>query len=96
MVNALAHLAQNEHNIKISERCLWKWLRMRRLIQQSKPLPTQQAQDLGLFVVQPKMIAHHSGMQEYFTTKVTGKGQIYIIDKLKDFFSKGNATCLNI
>ena len=66
------------------------------LIQQSKPLPTQRAQDLELFVVQPRMIAHHSGMQEYFITKVTGKGQIYIIDKLKDFFSKGDATYLNI
>jgi len=66
------------------------------LIQQNKPLPTQRAQGLGLFVVQPRMIAHHSGMQEHFTTKVTGKGQIYIIDKLKEFFSKGDNTCPNI
>ena len=91
LVNALAHIAQNNHNIKIGEKRLWALLREWGLIQKNNTLPTQKAQELSIFVVQERLISHHSGKQFHTTTKVNGKGQVYLIEKLKQHFEQQSA-----
>jgi len=87
LMNALAHLAQNDISIKIGERRLWDLLRNWELIQKSSTLPTQKAQELGIFSLQERIIMHNSGSRVHITTKINGKGQQYIINKLKQHFA---------
>lgn len=87
LVRDLAYLAQNEAGIKIGEKRLWAWLRAMGYVHQKSTRPIQEYIERGYFVMQPLIVHHHSGAQEHFTTKITGKGQIYFLDKLKQFFN---------
>ena len=46
-------------------------------------MPTQRAMDMGLFWVSESVIALPDGDKVRFTTRVTGKGQMYFLDKFK-------------
>lgn len=81
LVRDVAHLATKE-NIKIGERRLWTRLREWGLIQKNSTKPMQKALEQGLFEKSEFIIQRSSGPETKFTTKVTGKGQIYIIDRL--------------
>lgn len=52
----------------------------------SKNRPTQKAMDLGLFEIKETSVVHSDGHTTInITTKVSGKGQVYFINKfLKD------------
>jgi len=74
-MNALAHLAQNDISIKIGEKRLLELLRSWELIQKTSTLPTQKAQELGIFALQERVIMHNSGSKVHITTKINGRGQ---------------------
>lgn len=86
LIRDLAKLLK-QNGVDIGEKRIFKWLRENGyLIKQSKNgnTPTQKAMDQGLFEVKETSITHGNGIiTTYFTSKVTGKGQIYFINKLK-------------
>lgn len=81
LVRDVAHLATKQ-NIKIGEKRLWNKLREWGLIQKGSTKPMQRALEQGLFEKSEFVIQRSNGIETKFTTKVTGKGQIYIINKL--------------
>ncbi|WP_447405736.1 phage antirepressor [Clostridium perfringens] len=81
LVRDVAHLATKQ-NIKIGEKRLWKKLREWGLIQKGSTKPMQRALEQGLFEKSEFVIQRSHGVETKFTTRVTGKGQIYIIERL--------------
>lgn len=81
LVRDVAHLA-TKHNLKIGEKRLWNKLREWGLIQKNSTKPMQRALEQGLFEKSEFVIQRSRGVETKFTTRVTGKGQVYIIDRL--------------
>ncbi|WP_300381503.1 phage antirepressor KilAC domain-containing protein, partial [Clostridium sp.] len=69
-------------NIKIGERRLWEKLRSWGLIFKNTTEPMQKGIDQGLFEVTEGARESSKGVFTYHTTRVTGKGQAYIIKRL--------------
>lgn len=86
LIRDLAKLLK-QNGVDIGEKRIFRWLRENGyLIKQSKNgnTPTQKAMEQGLFEVKETSITHGNGIiTTHFTSKVTGKGQIYFINKLK-------------
>lgn len=82
LVRELAKLA-SKNGIIIGEKRLYQKLREWDLILQSKNEPSQKAMDMGLFEVKKGTYNTPYGSETWSTTKVSPKGQIYIIEKLK-------------
>lgn len=81
-VEEVAQIASKE-GIKIGRNRLWDKLREWGLIKQnSKYDPKQKYIDSGYFEVVEGAKETYKGVFTYKTTKVTGKGQVYIINKL--------------
>nr|WP_274599767.1 phage antirepressor KilAC domain-containing protein [Clostridium perfringens] len=81
-VEEVAQIASKE-GVKIGRNRLWEKLRGWGLIKQnSKYDPKQKYIDTGLFEVVEGARETQKGVFTYKTTKVTGKGQVYIIKKL--------------
>ena len=58
----------------------------------SKNMPTQKAMDMGLFEVKETVFMDSNGVQQTkFTPRVTGKGQIYFLNKYLIMKEKGKA-----
>lgn len=76
-----------QNRIDIGQRRLFAWLRDNGYLIKggsSKNMPTQRAMDMGLFVVKEGSYVNGEGVNVTTkTTKVTGKGQIYFINKFK-------------
>lgn len=72
----------NKQNIKIGEKRLWNKLREWGLIQKGSTKPMQRALEQGLFEKAEFVIQRSYGVETKFTTRVTGKGQVYIIERL--------------
>lgn len=77
-------LKQNGHDI--GQNRLFEWLRNKGYLISRKGtdynMPTQKAMDLGLFQIKETSITHSDGhISVNKTTKVTGKGQIYFVNK---------------
>lgn len=77
----------NQNGFKTGQRRLFAWLRDNGyLIKQrgmSWNMPTQRSADMGLFEVKERSRVHPDGhVSVERTTVVTGKGQIYFIEKL--------------
>ena len=74
-----------QNGVDIGQKRLFAWLRNNGyLIKKgdSKNMPTQRAMQQGLFEVKERTINNPDGSVRITkTTKVTGKGQIYFIDK---------------
>ncbi|HII4440498.1 TPA: phage antirepressor [Clostridium perfringens] len=81
LVRDVAHLATKK-NIKIGEKRLWNKLREWGLIQKGSTKPMQRALEQGLFEKSEFVIQRSHGVETKFTTRVTGKGQVYIIERL--------------
>lgn len=81
LVRDVAHLV-TKHNIRIGEKRLWNKLREWGLIQKNTTKPMQRALEQGLFEKSEFVIQRSYGPETKFTTRVTGKGQVYIIDRL--------------
>lgn len=71
-----------QNGIEIGERRLFKWMRENGYICKGDTMPTQKAMELGLFEIVVRTVERGNGLPlETKTAKVTGKGQIYFINK---------------
>jgi len=83
-IGQLAKLAQDEH-IKIGRNRLFVWLRNKKILDH-KNLPYQQYIDRGYFEVIEVPRDTPYGVISFQQTRVTGTGQIYIVEKLRKEF----------
>ena len=83
-MNAMAKLAIEE-NIPIGRNRLFRWLRENEILM-SDNLPYQKYIDRGYFAVKESVFETGSMTKTYQQTFVTGKGQQFIINKLKKEF----------
>ena len=81
LVRDLAHLITKK-NIKIGEKGLWKKLREWKMISQKGTEPYQRFLEQGIFEVSQFSINTNHGVKNKRTTRITGKGQVYIIKKI--------------
>lgn len=85
-MNAMAKLAIEE-NIPIGRNRLFRWLRENEILM-SGNLPYQKYIDRGYFAVKESVFETGSMTKTYQQTFVTGKGQAYIIGRLKKEFEQ--------
>ncbi len=85
-MNAMAKLAIEE-NIPIGRNRLFRWLRENEILM-SDNLPYQKYIDRGYFAVKESIFETGSMTKTYQQTFVTGKGQQYIIGRLRKEFSQ--------
>lgn len=71
-----------QNGIDIGEKRLFAWLRTNGYLTLQN-MPMQRAMDMGLFWVSESVIALPDGDRVRLTTRVTGKGQMYFLDKFK-------------
>lgn len=87
LVGELAKILR-QNGIDIGQNRLFKWLRENGYLIKRRGtdynMPTQKAMELGLFEIKETSITHSNGeISVCKTPKVTGKGQIYFINKFK-------------
>ena len=74
-----------QNGVNIGQNRLFEWLRQNGYLIKSgssKNMPTQKAADMGLFEVKVSTVNNPDGsIRETKTTKVTGKGQVYFVNK---------------
>lgn len=51
-------------------------------------VPTQKSMDLGLFEIKETIITSNSGTTVKKTSKVTGKGQVYLVNKYAEYANR--------
>ena len=71
-----------QNGIDTGEKRLFAWLRAHGYLTLQN-MPMQRAMDMGLFWVSESVIALPDGDRVRLTTRVTGKGQMYFLDKFK-------------
>lgn len=82
LVRELAKLIK-QNGYDIGEKKLYRWLREKGYICKNSTEPTQMAMNLGLFEIVVRTIERGDAPPKTTrTTKVTGKGQAYFINKL--------------
>lgn len=86
LVGDLAKLIR-QNGLDIGQNRLFQWMRDNGYLIKAKGMswnmPTQRSMDLGLFEVKETSITHSDGhISVNKTVKVTGKGQIYFVNKL--------------
>lgn len=92
LIGELAKILK-QNGINIGQNRLFEWLRKNKYLS-SRPgsdfnNPTQKSMNLGLFEIKKTAVIHANGYQTITTTpKVTGKGQIYFINKFKELLNK--------
>ena len=77
----MAKLLKNEH-INIGRNRLFEWLRRKEILMKNN-MPYQRYIDGGYFQVKESVYKTPYGSKTQQTTYVTGKGQIYITEKLR-------------
>lgn len=87
LVGELAKILK-QNGVATGQNRLFEWMRENGYLIKRKGtdynMPTQRAMDMGLFEIKETSIAHSDGHVSISkTVKVTGKGQIYFINKLK-------------
>lgn len=91
LIGELARII-GQNGVEIGQKRLFAWLRDNKYLcmkGEMYNLPTQKAMDLGLFEIKKTVIAKPNGDSLVTnTTKVTGKGQVYFVNK---FLQKGGA-----
>lgn len=93
LVGDLAKLIK-QNGIDIGARRLFEWLREKGYLIKRKGtdwnMPTQKSMDLELFEVKETVVSHSDGHTSINRTpKVTGKGQVYFVNKFLDIKTKG-------
>lgn len=85
LVRDLAKLIR-QNGVEIGEKRLYKWLREYGYVCKGTTTPTQKAMELGLFEIVVRTVERGNGLPiETQTIRVTGKGQVYFVNK---FLSK--------
>ena len=92
LVGELAKILK-QNGIDIGQNRLFKWLRHNKYLISRKGtdfnMPTQTSMNMGLFEIKETTISHSDGHTTVSKTpKVTGKGQIYFINKFKELLIK--------
>lgn len=92
LIGELAKILK-QNGINIGQNRLFEWLRKNNYLSSRYGSdwnnPTQKAMNLGLFEIKKTTVVHSNGYKTISTTsKVTGKGQIYFINKFKDLINK--------
>lgn len=73
-----------QNGIKTGEKRLYNWMREKGYIIKGTTQPTQKAMELGLFEVIERSIHRGDDLPLVtHTTRITGKGQVYFLNKLK-------------
>ena len=85
LIGELAKLIK-QNGVDIGQKRLFEWLRNNGYLIKRKGtdrnMPTQKSMEMGLFEVKETAISHSDGHTSVSkTTKVTGKGQVYFINK---------------
>ena len=84
LIGDLAKLI-SQNGYKIGQKRLFKWLRTNNFLIKSgssRNMPQQRFVEQGLFEIKESNIQNHDGSVRITrTTKVTGKGQIYFVNK---------------
>ena len=74
-----------QNGVNIGQNRLFEWFRLNGFLIKSgssKNMPTQKAAEMGLFEVKVSTVNNPDGsIRETKTTKVTGKGQVYFVNK---------------
>lgn len=82
LVRDLAKMIR-QNGMEIGEKRLYKWLREHGYVCKGSTMPTQKAMELELFEIIVRTVERGNGLPiETKTAKVTGKGQIYFVQKL--------------
>ena len=86
LIGELAKILR-QNGVKTGQNKLFQWMRNNGYLIKRKGsdwnMPTQRAMDMGLFEIKESVINHPNGSTKINkTTKVTGKGQQYFINKL--------------
>lgn len=84
LIRDLAKLIQ-QNGVDIGEKRLFEWLRQNGYLISRRGTdynrPTQKSMELGLFKIKETAIMRSSGAHTAITSKVTGKGQLYFVNK---------------
>lgn len=81
LVRDLAKLIR-QNGVEMGEKRLYNWLREHGYVCKGSTMPTQKAMEMGLFEIVVRTVERGDGLPlETKTAKVTGKGQIYFIQK---------------
>ncbi|AGN89356.1 antirepressor protein [Paenibacillus phage phiIBB_P123] len=87
LIGELAKLLK-QNGINVGQNRLFNWLRAEGYLGRKgdyRNLPTQKSMELGLFEIKTRTIANPDGSTRITkTTKVTGKGQVYFVNKFKE------------
>ena len=75
--------ALHDEDIHIGRNKLFKWLRNKRYLMKDN-VPYQQYIDRGLFTVVEYTYSARGEIRTGYTTRITGKGQLYFTSKLRD------------
>ena len=85
LVGELAKLC-TQNGVDIGQTRMFEWLRKNGYLMQtgsSRNLPTQRSMDMGLFTIKETTVVHADGHTTVNRTpKVTGKGQVYFVNKI--------------
>lgn len=92
LVGELAKILK-QNGIEIGQNRLFAWMRDNGYLISRKGadynMPTQKSMDLRLFTIKETTINHSDGhISVSKTPKVTGKGQVYFVNKFKKLFNK--------
>ena len=87
LVGELAKILK-QNGVETGERRLFEWLRKHNYLIRRKGsdynMPTQKSMNMGLFQVKETAVTHSDGhVTVNKTAKVTGKGQVYFINRFK-------------
>lgn len=96
LVGELAKILK-QNGVETGERRLFEWLRKHNYLIRRKGsdynMPTQKSMNMGLFQVKETAVTHSDGhVTVNKTAKVTGKGQIYFINRFKKLEMKKEQT----
>lgn len=84
LIRDLAKLIK-QNGVDIGEKRLFEWLRQNGYLISRRGTdynrPTQKSMELGLFKIKETAIMRSSGAHTAITSKVTGKGQLYFVNK---------------
>ncbi|MCY9510669.1 phage antirepressor KilAC domain-containing protein, partial [Paenibacillus larvae] len=88
LVGELAKMLK-QNGFDIGEKRLFEWMRKQGYLIKRKGtdrnIPTQRAMEMGLFEIKETAVTHSDGHVTINKTfKVTGKGQVYFINKFKE------------
>jgi len=99
LISELAKLLK-QNGIDIGGNRLFEWLRENGYLIKRKGtdynMPTQKSMELGLFIIKETTVTHASGnISINKTPKITGKGQIYFINKFKKQINENESVRLS-